>query len=264
MDAKLIGPIITLLVALIGNAIAFYQLHVKFKTFNEFDKMFLNKSEQKQLTDFQFLSEWLLLCFAMYIMPLVAFTQFGELPKKSAQYVGLFGLLIMMISIAFCVPFYIYATQKNLPKEKYSKARKLVFTNMILSLLGMYPISYLVASRKDWIAILTMILMGLLYSLILTLVTIKIRKYPPRTEYLVDILTEEELKKNPLIHAYVIDDKKSVLYHGADLTKNTFYVCDFSSKIYLKYTKLHELNLPVDEIPPGNTTSNSNGGTNKK
>ncbi|PGV88528.1 hypothetical protein COD85_05120 [Bacillus thuringiensis] len=49
---KLIGPIITLIIALITNAIAFYQFRVKFKTFNEFDKLFLNKSEQKNLLIF--------------------------------------------------------------------------------------------------------------------------------------------------------------------------------------------------------------------
>lgn len=49
---KFIGPIITLLIALITNAIAFYQFRIKFKTFNEFDKLFLNKSEQKNLLIF--------------------------------------------------------------------------------------------------------------------------------------------------------------------------------------------------------------------
>ncbi|MED1536182.1 hypothetical protein [Bacillus pseudomycoides] len=269
MDAKLVGAIVTLLVAILGNVIAFYQFHVKFKTFNEFDKIFLNKSEQKQLTDFQFISEWLLLSFALYIMPLVAFTQFGELPKNWVKYVSTFGLLFLMISLVFCIRIFIYAVQKELPKEIHLKIRKSLSTNMLLSLIWMYPISYLVASSLNWFAILTLILIGLLYSLFFTLIANKTRKQPPAAEYLVEILTEEELKKSPLIHAYIIDDKKSVLYHGADLSKNTFYVCDFSSKIYLKYSKLHEINIPEKASSDTNTTttentiSNPNATTNK-
>ncbi|PEA79112.1 hypothetical protein CN676_03995 [Bacillus wiedmannii] len=251
---KFIGPIITLLIALITNAIAFYQFRIKFKTFNEFDKLFLNKSEQKKLTDFQFLSDWFLLFFAMYLMPLIAFYQFEKPSHNWSLYLGTFGLLFMMISICCFVPVFIYAFQKDLPVQKYSKARKWGLANMILSLIWFYPISYLVVTSKSWLAMPAIILFALLYSLFLNLVANQTKKKPSTTEYLVDILTEEELKQTPLIHAYIIDDKKSVLYHGGDLSRKTFYVCDFSSKIYLKYTPFQELDINTNELRTENVS----------
>lgn len=245
---KLIGPIITLIIALITNAIAFYQFRVKFKTFNEFDKLFLNKSEQKKLTDFQFLSDWLFLFFAMYLMPLIAFYQFEKPSNNWSLYLGTFGLLFMIISICCFVPVFIYSFQKDLPIKKYSRARKWGLANMLLSLIWIYPISYLIVTEKNWNVLPAIILFALLYSLFLNLVANQTKKKFSTTEYLVDILTEEELKQTPLIHAYTIDDKKSVLYHGGDSSRKTFYVCDFSSKIYLRYTPFQELDLNKNEL----------------
>ena len=118
---------------------------VKFKTFNEFDKLFLNKSEQK-LTDFQFLSDWLFLFFAMYLMPLIAFYQFEKPSNNWSLYLGTFGLLFMIISICCFVPvlFTLFKrlTNKNILEPQMGISEYAIKFNLD------HPISYLIVTGK--------------------------------------------------------------------------------------------------------------------
>lgn len=240
---KWAGPLVTIIVAIIANTIALYQFHLKFKTSNEFDKLFLNKAEQKKLNDFQFLSEWLLICSGIYILPMIGFIEMGDLSKKYESYLSTMGILAMYIALIFYfISITKYALHKKIPKEKHRKAKKSAAINMLLSLIWIYPLSYLAIKKQAWLALTPTLLFCLLYSLFFTVIVFKTRNKID-IEYLIDVLTEEEIKKIALIHAYNIDDKRAVLYEGKDTFKNTFYVCDFSSKIYIRYSKVQPLHL---------------------
>lgn len=242
---KWAGPLMTIIVAIIANTIALYQFHLKFKTSNEFDKLFLSKAEQKKLNDFQFLSEWFLICSGIYILPMImiGFIEMGDLSKKHEYYLSTIGILAMYIALTFYfISITKYALHKKIPKEKYRKAKKSAAINMLLSLSWIYPLSYLAIKKQAWLALTPTLLFCLLYSLLFTVIVFKTRSKND-IEYLIDVLNEDEIKGIALIHAYNIDDKRAVLYEGKDTFKNTFYMCDFSSKIYLKYSKVQPINL---------------------
>ncbi len=53
-----------------------------------------------------------------------------------------------------------------------------------------------------------------------------------------EIISKEEIEKLQLIHNFIIDDKRSVFHERYKEEDEIFYVCDFSSKVYLKYSKM--------------------------
>ncbi|MFB5090634.1 hypothetical protein IAI44_04170 [Bacillus cereus] len=71
--------------------------------------------------------------------------------------------------------------------------------------------------------------------------------------YLISLVNENRLKTEKLIHGYVIDEKRTICFINGKSHDEVFYVCDFASNVYLKYTDISHKNQIIDSV---NTQNN--------
>ncbi|PRT34070.1 hypothetical protein [Bacillus wiedmannii] len=231
-----------------------YRFVLIYRTINEFDKLFISKAEREKQKDFKFIMETLLIFFAFYLYPLIILSQFISLSKSTVNaMVGWMSILVLLSTIMFMFTVY-YASKKTIPTEKYTRVKLIGLVNVIFSLLWYIPALLIVTTYKSWSALLIIIPLVLLYSLILMKFLYKTRN-TPQNKYIVTTINEEEFSKLELIHSYIIDENRTVLYETSTTSEETFYVCDFSSEVYLKYKKI---DIPTDQIIDENINLNVN------
>ncbi|ANC09226.1 MULTISPECIES: hypothetical protein [Bacillus] len=242
------------LAATLTFLVVIYQFVLKYRTTNEFDKLFISKAEREKQNDFKFIMEALLIFFAFYLYPLITISQFISLSKSTVNAMtGWVSILVILSTIMFMFTVY-YASRKTIPTEKYTLVKRIGLVNIILSLLWYIPSLLIVTTYKSWSALFIIIPLVLLYSLILMKSLYKTRN-TPQSKYIVTTIDAEEFSKLELIHAYIIDEDRTVLYETCATSEETFYVCDFSSEVYLKYKKI---DIPTDQIIEKNISLNVN------
>ncbi|HFT2185057.1 hypothetical protein M3644_06155 [Bacillus cereus] len=74
------------------------------------------------------------------------------------------------------------------------------------------------------------------------------------SQYIITIVAEEKLET--LIHGYTIDEKRTVCFVEGIKSDEVFYVCDFSSKFFLKHTKKSEEHVTANPATSANNTPN--------
>ncbi|PFC83545.1 hypothetical protein CN276_09310, partial [Bacillus cereus] len=69
------------------------------------------------------------------------------------------------------------------------------------------------------------------YTVTLTKIT---KEFP--TSYLINLVNEDIFRSEKIIHGYMLDEKRTVCFLEKQSQEEVFYVCDFSAKVYQKYT----------------------------
>ncbi|HDR6284787.1 hypothetical protein COD78_10820 [Bacillus cereus] len=242
------------LAATLTFLIVIYQFVLKYRTTNEFDKLFISKAEREKQNDFKFIMEALLIFFAFYLYPLLAISQFTTLSKSDANAMtGWITVFVTLSSVMF-MPVVYYAGKKDIPEKKYTLIKIIGIVNALLSLLWYIPGLLVITTYKSWSLLSVILPLVLLYSIFLMKSVYKTRS-TSLDKYIVTTINEDELSKINLIHSYVIDENRTVLYENSATSEETFYVCDFSSEVYLKYKKL---DMPTDQVIEENVSLNVN------
>ncbi|PFV36457.1 hypothetical protein COL00_30625 [Bacillus cereus] len=94
----------------------------------------------------------------------------------------------------------------------------------------------MIIQNKAWSFLPVIIIFPLLVTFLATHV---FYKTTPKKDnkVLCRIVTEDYIKELDLIHSYMLNDGRALLYDKYRSKDKVFYVCDYSSKVYLEFIK---------------------------
>lgn len=249
---KVIAPLLIFLGTLVGY---FYNMYFKVKVIKDYDKIFFRKDEVQKINFMDSLFNYFLFIIGMYVAPATAFsiifTEYDWSYLKNLQYILtyilLIGLIVFFISFIFVCYIIGYSTADK--KLKYRK-RNLIITaiSFVCSAIFYYFLYYYLffdtkVDKLTNTVILFPIVISIPYTHILNFYKKKITE-----KYFVQTIDKDELDKLHLIQSHMIDDNRSLVYEKNVLLEDTFYVCDFSSEVYLRYKKQNIYNPDKNKI----------------
>lgn len=216
--------------------------YMESSTTNEFDQLFKEKITRKQINIFSFCQGILIIALSLFIIP-ASYLKFF-IPNLIINYAFILEPLYKMSFILFTLLFLILLPISLLPK-KLLKANwlnqsikwisKIHMFSFMFSYWYFFHINIFQSNKYD------LILITIVVPLFMSFFYLYLSKQFNKTsqpQYLMEIINEEEIAKLKLIHNFIIDDKRSVFHEKYKEEEGTFYVCDFSSKVYLKYSKM--------------------------
>ncbi|PEI78326.1 hypothetical protein [Bacillus wiedmannii] len=238
--------IVPAILAVISGIYFMIQRVIKLSATDELDILFINKEERKKLAIIDSLIVGITSGFSIYVLPGYLFYSLVDI--GFIKYFGLFIGIICFISMI--IFFFISHKITNLigqpvenTQESRKKLRNLSLGICLSSLSWYYIILFFTLSTSNWpeIVFVSFIVPCILTSFILIPMN-KIR--PRKKEFSIRILKENELSNLTLIHDYTIDEKRIFCINQEFPRDELFYVCDFSSKVYLEYKKVPMIIMP--------------------
>ncbi|MBJ8006245.1 hypothetical protein [Bacillus cereus] len=94
----------------------------------------------------------------------------------------------------------------------------------------------MIIQYKVWSILPIVIMFPLLITFLATYVFYKTTP-KENNEVLCKIVTEEYIKELELIHSHMLNDGRALLYDKYRSKDKVFYICDYSSKVYLEFIK---------------------------
>ncbi|PRT07950.1 hypothetical protein C6356_06050 [Bacillus wiedmannii] len=237
--AKIVGAA----VGVWGIIKGFGSFYMESSTTNEFDQLFKDKATRKQINTFTFCQDILIITMSIFIVPASYFKFF--MPNLITNYAFILEPLYKLSFILFSLLFLILLPVSLLPKFKlhktnwFKRAIKWISIIHMLSFMFSYWCFFHVniPQSNKYNFILIAIVIPLFMSFFYLYLSKQFNK-TSQPQYLMEIISEEKLEKLQLIHTFIIDDKRSVFHEKYKENQEIFYVCDFSSKVYLKYSKM--------------------------
>ncbi|MDA2120071.1 hypothetical protein PDM82_03595 [Bacillus cereus] len=222
-------------------------MFLKFIHLEEIDLRFETKINQAKLNFNNNIIKYILLLFALFLAPAIGFHAINGLDffknylgKETLQAILYTGLLVFLLSIV----------TTSLVIEKYSHKTKLVktFISVILiSCLIFYcPLVSSAINHKSISALPVLISLPLLVNLIIFYAAYKITPKKDNMP-LSRIVSEDYIKELDLVHSHMLNDGRSVLYDKYRSHKEVFYICDYSSKVYLELTPVQDATEDEEE-----------------
>ncbi|WIG36136.1 hypothetical protein [Bacillus toyonensis] len=220
----------------------FGSFYMESSTTNEFDQLFKDKVTRKQINIFSFFQDILIIALSLFIVPASYFKFF--MPNLITNYAFILEPLYKLSFILFTFLFLVLVPISLLPKKLF-KTNWFTRSIKLLSIVHMFSFMF-----SYWCFFHVNIPQSNKYNLILFTIVIPLSmsffyKYlnqqlrdKHKTQYLVENLSEEKITGLKLIHNFIIDDKRSVFHEKYKEEEGPFYVCDFSSNVYLKYSKM--------------------------
>ncbi|AFU14446.1 putative membrane spanning protein [Bacillus thuringiensis MC28] len=231
------------IVAVIGLLIAGYKQFFKVKTITEIDKLFLDKETTERLKFGKYIFSVIQFFFSYLIVTLYFNFFYYEYLTSDPEslFLSFLKYSLNVFGISFLISSVLFSFQNKLKKHTWFM---LIFIlSILINLLSSYPlfgyILSLLFSQSDnlynlYVTLLLLLGLCFFYAHIFS----KIQK-ENHVPYSFRIISEAELKKiKNLIHGYTIDDKRTICFIENILNKEKFYVCDFSSKVYIEYKQL--------------------------
>ncbi|MCD2332896.1 hypothetical protein [Bacillus cereus] len=223
-----------ILTALVPVVFATPIMFLKFIHLDEVDLRFETKINQAKLNFNNNIIKYILLLLSLFLAPAIGFHVLDglallkdHLSKDTFQSILYLGLLVFLLSLI--------AT--SLIIEKYSHKTKLVktFTSItLISCLTFYcPLVSSAITNKNISTLPVLIALPLLVNLIIIYAAYKITPKKDNMP-LSRIVSEDYIKELDLVHSHMLNDGRSVLYDKYRNKKTVFYICDYSSKVYLE------------------------------
>lgn len=216
--------------------------YMESSTANEFDQLFKDKVTRKQINIFSFCQDILIIALSIFIVPASYFKFF--MPNLITNYPFILEPLYKLSYILVTLLFLILIPISLLPK-KLLKANWFNRSIKWLSIIHMFSFMFFywcffhvnITQSNKYNLILIAIIIPLFMSFFYLYLSKRFNK-TSQPQYLMEIISEEKLSELQLIHNFIIDDKRSVFHEKNKQEDDTFYVCDFSSNVYLKYSKI--------------------------
>lgn len=243
-----IAKIVGVAVGLWGIIKGFGSFYMESSTTNGFDQLFKDKTKRKQMNIFKFWQDIVLTAICVFILPALYFKfvipsvpiDYSFIFKKSYQVSALLFFLIFLILliIASTLPF-IKINRNSL----FCRIIRYVGLFNMINFMFLYWLLFNIKLNSDLFQspkndfVLITIFIPLFMSFFYKYLNQQMRE-EHQTQYFVESLSEKDIKKLQLIHNFIIDDKRSVFHEKYKEVEGPFYVCDFSSKVYLKYSKI--------------------------
>ncbi|HFJ9278710.1 hypothetical protein AT278_25565 [Bacillus cereus] len=209
---------------------------------DEINKLFLSKIQQANLKLWNFLTVSIYITFLFVGNGLFFNYSFNKVDISKP---GIFQQFLFCSIIIFFISLLIVFFSPSIAKKFKTFTRIVIWLitcNLILGLIvysfAFNEITYskINLNNLSIVVLLPLILVSLYAS---TLSKINAQKSP--IKYLIKPMSEDKMKIEKLIHGHIIDEKRTVCFPKDSTDKDIFYLCDFSTKIYLKYEKEKEL-----------------------
>ncbi|MGG0293587.1 hypothetical protein ABEY30_18070 [Bacillus pacificus] len=233
---KLSPALVTAIVALVGGITFIIQRTILLSATSEFDMLFINKEQQKKIKLIDLSVLTIVATLSIYIIPgLFIYKVYSDFLLKhhiTFSIIAGVSLLIFIDKI-----YQLSRTSLDVDSTQEAKKRiKKLSIYMFLSSLGWYYITIIFCIENA--AWLETSLFGVLAPLCISAYVIyplKTIQWLERKKYSVRILKQDEIDSIQLIHNYTIDEKRILCTAKDSRESDIFYVCDFSSEIYLEY-----------------------------
>ncbi|EOP21321.1 MULTISPECIES: hypothetical protein [Bacillus] len=242
--AKIVGAA----VGVWGIIKGFGSFYMESSTTNEFDQLFKDKTKRKQMDIFMFWQDIVLAAICVFILPALYFKIF--IPSVPIDYSfilkTLYQVSALLFSLIFLVLLIITATLPFIKPNRNSLFCRITRYVVLLNMINFMFIYWVLFNIKIDINLFqtsknTFVLIAIFIPLFMSFFYQYLNQQlrdRHQTQYLVESLSEEKIKELQLIHNFIIDDKRSVFHEKYKEEEGPFYVCDFSSKVYLKYSKM--------------------------
>ncbi|PEA84728.1 hypothetical protein CN680_20490 [Bacillus pseudomycoides] len=236
--------LVTAIVALFGSITFIIQRTILLSATSEFDMLFINKEQQKKIRLIGLIVLTIIGTLSIYITPgLFFYKAYSDFLLEhriiSTVIAGLSFLIFLGKS------YQISRASLNVDSSKETKKHITKLSiHIFLSSLGWYYILIIFCiENATWLEVsLLGILAPLCTSAYFIYPLIKIQRLE-RKKYSVRILKRDEIDSINLIHKYTIDEKRT-LCTAKDLRESDiFYVCDFSSEVYLEYKDVSSIKV---------------------
>ncbi|PEA54792.1 hypothetical protein CON64_10815 [Bacillus pseudomycoides] len=249
----LITFLTTLLSLLIGALLYGINQFIKVTTTDKIDTLFIDKPTQIKVKFWYYLMGTIIF-YMLYVASFIFLGSnfydylFHENIKFKNQIAGLNGVFFLSVLIILLV----WGARETLKKNKF-KIGIIVF-NILTSIIFIFlffseEFSHSTTSNSSnliYYIIFMPSILGFFYVYILNKIL------HPYQKYSIKILTDEEMETKAikedftkLIHGYAIDEKRTVCFIEGESQNEVFYLCDFSSKVYVKYTKQTETHVNI-------------------
>ncbi|EOV9526924.1 hypothetical protein ACE41A_09500 [Bacillus cytotoxicus] len=237
-----IAKIVGVAVGVWGIIKGFGSFYMESSTANGFDQLFKDKLTRKQINIFSFCKDIFIIALSLFILPASYFKFF--MPNLITNYGFILEPLYKLSFILFTLLFLILLPISLLAKKNFKVNW---FTRSIkwLSIIHMFSFMFSywcffhanIPQSNKYNLMLVIIVIPLFMSFFYLYLNRQFNK-TSQPQYLMEIISEEEIAKLQLIHNFIIDDKRSIFHEKYKEEEGPFYVCDFSSKVYLKYSKM--------------------------
>ncbi|PDY92630.1 hypothetical protein [Bacillus tropicus] len=237
--AKIATALVTATIALLSGIPFIIQKFVLLYSTNQLDMLFINKEQKKKLEVMELFSVIFISTLSIYLVP--GFFIYIAFIDYIYNHDIIFGSIAAIgLSITVLTSTKLFKITKNVDKsEKVTKdVRKQALYFLLSSMLWYYILLAIALDKGIWYEILGL---GILLPLFISGIFIYNTNRVPALDtkkYSIRILTQDEIINLNLIHNYVIDDKKTLCTLANTPEDKIFYVCDFSSKVYLEYKEV--------------------------
>ncbi|ANV70803.1 MULTISPECIES: hypothetical protein [Bacillus cereus group] len=235
------GPALVTLVTCIASLLYFLgNKFIKIKSLTHIDKLFLDKSTNKSLQVWQFI---IAVVYALFVYNLLAHTFGSNFPNSfdydnsnSLHKTYFWSAWLFIISLISLI-----VSRFLIKKFKHHNSFVrivciLILLNLITSVIFYFFFYYefvLKSINLSSILIINTFPVILMYFYTITLTKIT-KEFP--TSYLINLVSEDIFRSEKIIHGYMLDEKRTVCFLEKQSQEEVFYVCDFSAKVYQKYT----------------------------
>ncbi|MED1056912.1 hypothetical protein [Bacillus mycoides] len=213
----------------------------KFIHRTEVEHLFETKIDQLKLNFSNNVIQFTILVTVFFLAPTIAFYLTGGLDiiKIDGNKEEVHNLIANIIDLDILL-FYLFLITTLIFLMKWSHKTTILKSLTILTLLSssiFYGLgTSMIIQNKAWSFLPVIIIFPLLVTFLATHVFYKTT--PKKTnQVLCRIVTEEYIKELDLIHSYMLNDGRALLYDKYRSKDKVFYVCDYSSKVYLEFIK---------------------------
>ncbi|AIK38191.1 putative membrane protein [Bacillus pseudomycoides] len=227
-----------LIPTIVSILIAVPIMFLKFVHIEERELLFETKINQAKLNFNNNIIKYILLLLAFFLVPTTAFHSIDGLDlikkygtKNAFELVIYISLLIFFISLVVTS----MVTEKWYHKTKL--VRSLALVTLFSSLTFYCPIASSAIHNKTINALPVLIALPLFVTLIVLYVSYKTTPKKDNKP-LCKIVTEDYIKELDLVHSHMLNDGRAVLYDKYRSKDEVFYVCDYSSKVYLEFISI--------------------------
>ncbi|HDX9658030.1 TPA: hypothetical protein ROY05_002663 [Bacillus toyonensis] len=238
-----ISKIILAVIGIWGILKGIGSFYIESSTTKEFDQLFKDKSTRKQINIFTYCQDILTFAISLFIIPACYIKFF--IPNLITNYTFILEPLYNLSFLLFFWLFFILLPIALLPQVKLNKNSLLNRIIKFIAIIHMFSFMFSywcffhvnIPQSNKYNFILIAIIIPLFMSFFYLYLSKRFNK-ASQAQYLMEIVGEDKIKKLQLIHNFIIDDTRSVFHEKYKEEDETFYVCDFSSKVYLKYSKI--------------------------
>ncbi|PER97010.1 hypothetical protein [Bacillus cereus] len=211
---------------------------IKVTATNEIDKLFLEKPYQRSLSFWHFNIGALYFSLIYIGGALLFHYNFAEYLNSDVIKAIKYTLvsIVVITTIAFIISLIFLAKYAN-KKDDPKKIPTIIIVSMIMGLIPYGAAFHQTIYNKTNVSeiIFTLLFPILVFSIYSLSISLSTKKQP---KYLVNLVSEAKIKTEQLIHGYVLDETRTIYFSDYYPKDDVFFVCDFNSKVYIKYTKV--------------------------